>query len=146
MKTRTLKIEGHLTHERSTTFEYPLGAIESVTSGRWDIAISSISFFTNGQPWNSIYEVSTNYIDTITISATGSKIREEMPLALVRIKGQPNEKQVLGFKWRDYFEISSPSKLFRITFKEQFDPSAIPEPREEGSIYLSMLFILRRHE
>ena len=108
MKTRTLKLDGLLTHEPSTTFEYPLGAIESVTSGRWDIAISSISFFTNRQPWNSVYEA--NYFYTITISATGSKIREEMPLALVRIKGQPNEKQVLGFKWRDYFEISSPLK------------------------------------
>ncbi len=147
MRSRTLKLEGRFNTTEGHTFEYPFGSIESITSGRWELAISNISLlFGEGHAWNTIYEVSTNYIDVATIGSNGTRQREPMPLTFFRAKGQPEDKIMLGFRWRDYFEINTPSKVFRLTLKEIRDPDTIPNPAEGGSVFVSILLIFRRLE
>ncbi len=148
MKTRTLKLEGRITNVEGHISEYPLGSIESITSGRWELAISNISLiFGRGHTWNTIYEVSTNYIDSVVAGENGIRQIQPMTLTFIRAKGQPGEKVMLGFRWRDFFEISSPSKMFRVTFKEITDPDGIaPAPAQDGSVFVSILILFRRLE
>ena len=78
-----------------------------------------------------------------------TRLKNEMPLCFVRLRGQPTDKLVLGFKWRDYFQINSPARVMTVTFKEVRDPDAFvapPVPGQKKSAFISILFILRRIE
>ena len=149
MRIRTVKLEGRLTSLAPHTFEYPFGSIEAITSGRWEIAISSVTaIFSKNLPWNTIFEVSTNYVEHIVINQT-VRVREQMPLAFVRFKGQPRDQVLLGFKWRDFFEVTTPSKMLTLTLKPQKDPEIPDDPTPVGrerSAYVSILLIFRRVE
>ncbi len=147
MRTRTVKLEGRISSVHGEhTFEYPLGSIEAITSGRWELAIANITFiFGRGDAWNTIYEVSTNYIDTVTVDKNNVLQREPMTLTFFRAKGQPEDKVMLGFRWRDFFEITSPSKVFKLMFNEIREPETV-QPIGNGSAFVSVLVILRRFE
>ena len=149
MKSRTLKLEGRLSSEHEYTFQYPFGSIEAITSGRWELAIAAVTaIFSKNLPWNAIFEVSTNYIETIVYNTSG-QVKEEMPLGFVRLRGQPSDKVLLGFKVRDYFEITSPSHTFTLTLREQNDPEIPSPPTPPGrqrEAYVSILLIFRRIE
>ncbi len=148
MRVRTVKVEGRFSTVEGHTFEYPLGSVESITSGRWELAISHIAIiFGAGSTWNNIYEVSTNYIDTVTVGANGIRHKEAMALAFFRAKGQENDKIMLGFRCRDYFEITNASKIFKVTLKQIEDPDMVnPGPGENANAFVSFLFIFRRVE
>ncbi len=149
MKTRTLKVEGILTNSSEYTFEYPFGAVEAITSGRWELAIAAITaIFSKNLAWNSIFEVSCNYIETVVVR-NSQRVREEMPLGFVRLKGRAPERLLLGYKWRDFFEVTTPSKTLTVTLRELQDPD-IPNPPilpgRERKAHISILLILRRIE
>ena len=147
MRTRTLRLNGHVTSLADFTLEYPLGQVESITSGRWELAISAMSFiFSKQLAWNSIFEVSTNYIDSSFITGEAGRIREPMPLCFIRIKGQPKDKVVIGYKWRDFYEITTPMQTLKLIFKEIRDPDVPiePIPQQERCVYVSVLLLLRR--
>ena len=149
MKTRTLKLDGRLSDGEEYTFEYPLGSIEAITSGRWELAISAITaLYCERRPWNSIFEVSTNFVEHTVVKNSG-RVKEEIPLAFVRFKGQPTDKVLLGYKWRDFFEVNAPSNIFTLTLRELKDPNIQPQPvpagRKRGA-YISILIIFRRIE
>ena len=143
MALRTIKLEGTLTNEQETIFEYPIGDVLSITSGRWQFAVSSLSiFFKNQQdlhPFNANYELSSNFIDTVIPEETG-KVRAQMPLAIVRIKGNPGEKIVIGFKWRDYFEATCPRRLLQLKWKELNPYQVAPALKREAYVYVVLLF------
>ncbi len=151
MRTRTLKIDGKFTDQTDQTLSYPLGVIEAINSGRWELAISSIAvIISKNLAWNCIYEVSTNYIDNVVIGTTGSREREPMTLSFFRLKGVPNDKLVVGFKWRDFFQITNPCKELILNFKQHVDPDMAPEPQpapgQERCAHITVLLILRRVE
>ncbi len=152
MKVYTVTLRGRLTDLEDYTFEYPFGAIQNIGHGRWEFAISAISIiFTKQLAWNSIYEVSTNYMDSVEISDTGVREQKQMTIGHIRIKGQPRDKVMLGYKWRDYFEITNPTRIFTLTLKEIRDPESIPprpqpRPGQERSAYISILVLFRRIE
>ena len=129
MPLRTIKIEGKLTNEHTTVFQFPLGTIESVMSGRWQFAFASITFFVKGDlAWNSVFEISSNYIDSVVPTDTG-RVRKQMPLTIIRLKGTSGDKIFLGFRCRDFFDIITPTPMFSLTWTELHpDPSPMPSP------------------
>ncbi len=156
MKLKTVKLSSTLSGDtKNYSLSYPLGIIESITSGRWEIAISAVAVFFEGNlAWNSVFEISTNYVEHTVITETGQE-RKEMPLAFIRLKGNPNDKQVIGFKWRDFFHITSPSHTLSLNLKEIYDPAHPPppipipgpgEPVQERKAYISILLLFRRVE
>ncbi len=149
MRTRTLKLEGTIQNRAEYTFEYPFGAIEPITNGRWELALSSVSaIFSKDLSWNTIFEVSTNYIEKVVVR-NDVRERQEMPLAFIRFKGQPSEKIMLGFRWRDFFEVTTPTRTFTLTFKEHQDPDIpVPPPPagKERRAFVSILLLFRRIE
>ncbi len=149
MKSRTLKLEGRLSNSNKYIFEYPFGSLENITSGRWEVAISAITaVFSKTLPWNAIFEVSCNYVEAVVIKDS-QRVREQMPLGFVRLKGKPGEHLLLGYKWRDFFEVTTPSKTLSFTLREVIDPEIptppIPAGRERAA-WLSILLIFRRME
>lgn len=149
MRTCTIKLEGRLSGLEEYRFEYPFGLIETISNGRWELSISAITaLFSKNLPWNAIFEVSTNYIEH-TVVKNSTRIREPMPLAFVRLKGQPSDKVLLGYKWRDYFEVTTPSQNFILNLRELKDPEIpnppVPPGRERGA-YVTILLIFRRIE
>ncbi len=150
MAIRSVRLEGRLTHERKSVFQFPVGDIEKVTTGRWQFAISSLTFFFKEgqglQPWNSVFELSSNFIDTVVPHSSG-KVREQMPLAIVRVRGNPGENIVIGFKWRDYFEATCPKRLFELTW-EELSPyeNVVPPAPGQREVYVYALLLFRRVE
>ncbi len=149
MPLKTIKLQGKLTGDESTkhfTLSYELGKVESITSGRWEMAISSVCFFFGRAiAWNSIFELSTNYIDSTIPCETGT-IRQPMPISVIRVRGAPGEKLLLGFKCRDFFEIIRPSNTFILNFDE-IDSTEYPAPTpplRKRSLEVTVLVLLRR--
>ena len=141
---KTILVQGNLT-KKNLSLHYPLGDCDAISSGRWQMAISSISFlFGKDLEWDSIFGVSSNYIDTVISTPFGTE-KKEMNLAMVRVKGKPGEKKMLGFKTRDFFEITRPSRNFTLNWTEICDPDIV-EPLVPGEkyAYVSVLMLFRR--
>ncbi len=154
MKLKTIKLSGQFSGDTSNILlSYKLGNVERVTSGRWELAISSIAVLFEGNlPWNSVFEISTNYVEHTVLTETGQQ-KEQMPLSFTRLKGNPNDKLVIGFKWRDFYEINSPTATLFLNLKEVNNPAHPPQPPpppgpgvQEKKAYISVLLLLRRVE
>ncbi len=148
MKLKTIKLEGELTgDEKKFTFQTQLGDIKLISNGRWEFAISAVTlFFNEGQAWNSIFELSTNYIDTIIQTPVGRELKE-MTIGFIRVRGTAGEKTLLGYKWRDFFEVTKPSKTFKLNWTELKQPQAPqPTPAPKKSVYAHVLVLFRRVE
>ncbi len=148
MPLRTIKVKGKLSGDetkKNFTLTYELGTVEAICSGRWEMAVASVSFFFGPETtsWNTIFEVSSNYIDCIVPSQNGTK-REPMTLTLLRVKGAPGDRVVLGFKSRDFFEITTPSRNFCLYWQD-LNPNEPPVgPLKERSVEVTVLLLLRR--
>ena len=154
MKLKTLKLETQFSGDQTMySMSYNIGDVESITSGRWQLAISSISLlFQGNRSWNSIFEISSNFIEHSVPSSSGLA-RKEMSLGFFRVKGNPGEKQVIGFKWRDFFEVNQASRTIILNFKEFYDPAdpplpppIVPPEQNKRNVYISVLVLIRRVE
>ncbi len=148
MPLRTIKVKGKLSGDESNkafTLTYELGTVEGIFTGRWEMALASVSFFFGQETasWNTIFEVSSNYIDCIVPTENGTQ-REPMTLSLLRVKGAPGDKVLLGFKSRDFFEITTPGRNLHLYWQD-LNPSEPPVgPRKERSVDVTVLILLRR--
>ncbi len=137
------KLEGDET-KKKFTFNYELGNVQTIGTGRWEIAIASVAIlFGQGVAWNSIFEISTNYIDSVVPSQTGT-VRKPMTLTFLKVKGSPGEKVLLGFKCRDFFEITTASRTLHLYWEElELVPPPVRPPRRR-SAEATVLLLLRR--
>ncbi len=146
MKLKTILLQGDLTGDSTRfTFSSDLGNIESISNGRWEFAISAVTFLFQTGTWNSIFELSTNYIDTVIETPLG-KQQKEMTIGFVRAKGTAGEKLLLGYKWRDFFEVTKPSKTFKLTLTELHAPDAPAPIPSNKVVFAKILFLFRRIE
>ncbi len=145
---KSIVVRGNLS-TNNHTLSYALGNCEAISNGRWQIAISSITFFIGPHlPWNSVFQLRSNYIDTVVPTAYGTE-KKEMTLAIIRLKGNPREKILIGFKTRDFYEITRPSRIFKLSFDELHESNEPPQPTpapEEKSVDVCVLLLLRRIE
>ena len=141
MRLKTICLEGEITGDTiKHTFTYSLGDVESISMGRWEFAISSIAYNIGQETaWNSIFQLSSNYIDTTVPTQTGT-VKKEMPLGLIRLKGAPKEKVVIGYKWRDFFTVTSPSRSFNLNWTEIFRDTEVPRKKRTAKIQILILF------
>ena len=83
-----------------------------------------------------------------------AKKKKEMTLAFVRLKGIPGEKILIGFKTKEFFEITRPAQIFVLNWEELSDPNRVdpPEPppapgtKNEKYVNVSVLLLFRRIE
>ncbi len=145
MTLKAVRIQGKVTTgdiTKKNKLTYELGRVEAITSGKWELALSTISLFFH-EDYNANFEISTNYIDTTIPTSTG-KLTKPMPIGFVRAKGAAGEKTVIGYKCRDFFEITTPSKTLVLYWQEIETAPVPPQPPQEKNMSVSILLLLRR--
>ena len=76
---KSIVVRGKLTKDIHS-LQYELGDAEAITSGRWQMAISAITFLIGKDlPWNSVFELRSNYIDTTVATEYGKEKKRNDP-------------------------------------------------------------------
>ncbi len=104
------------------TLRFPLGKLENIQEGEWQLALVSVSFRYNSReehPGNiprEILKVTTNYVMTQELNEHSEKVVVPATLSLLEYGGVHGSKKTIGFKNQIYFTVNNPEQDFVVKF------------------------------
>ncbi len=104
------------------TLKYPLGQIENIQEGEWQLSLISVSFIYNKRNEHpadiprKILKISSNYILTSDINERSEKITVQAPLAVVRYGAAHGTVATIGFRSQLNYPINNPEQELVIKF------------------------------
>ena len=104
------------------TLKYPLGQIENIQEGEWQLSLISVSFIydnKNKHPAEiprKVLKVTSNYVLTTDINERSEKITVQAPLAVLRYGAAHASVATIGFRSQLCYTINNPEQELSIKF------------------------------
>ena len=95
---------------------FPFGLIENIREGTWQIAFSSVSFAYTSNIRSTFLAVSSNYVTGFTVNASKELVSSEVIMNIIHIKGSAGSKGIVGFRQRDFYQVTDPTEDLTIHF------------------------------
>ncbi len=137
MKLITVLLNGNI----ESDLTYPIGIIEQVNEGQWEISVSSIAFqyTANSPPPVSHVTVSCNFVMGKFVNASLEPFVDQAVLNLLVYGNKPKGmRTIIGLKQREYFSVNNAQQVLRLSLKDSQSGQ-----RLFGSV-VTALILLRR--
>ena len=86
----------------------PIGRLEDITEGTWEIGLSSISFaYTSSFSRSTLLQISCNFVMGKAVTPSGELEAVQTPMNMVLVKGTTGGRGIVGFRQRDFFEVNN---------------------------------------
>jgi hypothetical protein len=122
MKLKSVLVKGQI----EKPLQYRLcHADPSMRRGVWEMAISSVSFKFTSRVSKSM-TLSSNFVQDQKINSKGALHTSPSVLAVLSVFGNKNSSKTIGFKDRDFFEITV-SDTLELNFAELTDDETVKE-------------------
>lgn len=114
MKLRSILIKGSLNEALTYSISH---ACPEIQKGVWEMSISSVTFNFESRI-NTVLSVSTNFVQTQDINADNEIVIAPSILSNIACAGKQGDKKVIGLKWRDFFEVTTPYNKLEVYLKD----------------------------
>ncbi len=127
------------------TLKYPLGLIEKIQEGEWQIALSTISFIYDAKDQENpkeipreVIKVTTNYVMNQEVNELGEVVYIPAVLSTLRYGAAHESKSTIGFKNQNFYVVNNPQQELQVSLK-----TVDTNKMTEGSTVF-LLLLLRR--
>ncbi len=111
-------LKGNITE----TLRFPLGKIESIQEGEWQLALLSVSFAYNSKEEHpdkierKLIKVTSNYVMTQEINEQAEKVVVPAVLSVLEYGSFHGAKKTIGFKNQIFYSINNPEQDLVVKF------------------------------
>jgi hypothetical protein len=90
-----------------------------IRRGVWEMAIASVSFKLTARLSKSM-TLTSNYVQDQSVNDKGALETASSVLAVLSVSGNKNTSKTIGFKARDFFEITVHQDILELNFEDLF--------------------------